>query len=236
MIYTLREYGDLYEKKFCDIFILKEFPEYEKFWQKHVVPLTNRSSTSPDIHFRSIEDAGVSDNSLAISQLHYSLLLHLVRAFNIRKIKPFTTEDYKDLFTEAMARLVGVIDCADELLERFSSPAKYDPWKETEGIRARNEWRNRNGDPLKEIRYYRNKLLHGRTPPAIVIQGTFDRMRLPRVDKQDKYTDWRIVTSGSVGSGGTIRKDFDSPNNIVDDVWEKVLEYLRTSWKKNLLI
>ncbi|MBI5037637.1 MAG: hypothetical protein HZC01_02960 [Candidatus Kerfeldbacteria bacterium] len=238
MNYTLQQHGDWYEQKYYALFIAQEFLEYEKFWQTFVTPVTNRSSNPTDIHFQSNEELSSiqkTPNDLCISQLHYTILLHLIRVYDIRQIKPFLPENGRDLFTEAFARFVGAIDCADELLERFIDPTKYPPWTETEGLRARTKWRKNHGDPLKTIRNYRNKLLHGRVPPTIIISGSYDRMRFPKVGKQNQYIDWRIVTSGSIGSNGTIRKDFDSPNNIIDQTWLLILKYLRKNWSCHLL-
>ena len=47
--YNLENNGDLFEQAYWQFFIKDRFPNYEKFWLKYVVPLTNR----PDnVHFK----------------------------------------------------------------------------------------------------------------------------------------------------------------------------------------
>jgi predicted protein tyrosine phosphatase len=85
------------------------------------------------------------------------------------------------------------------------------------------------------LRDYRNKLLHGRISPSIIIFGTYPRLRIPKFDKVDVYLDWRKVTNASVGSGGTVRSDFDSPNNLLNIAWGETIGYLEKYWKDTLL-
>ncbi|MDD5626430.1 MAG: hypothetical protein PHW01_00225 [Patescibacteria group bacterium] len=71
--------------------------------------------------------------------------------------------------------------------------------------------------------------------PAIEINGSYIRFRFPKFKKEHKYLDWREVTHHSVGSGGKVRKDFDSPNNLLENAWREVIRYLERYWQQILL-
>lgn len=226
--YTLQSDGDDLEKACKGLFLDTEFQQYELFWTKFVIPLTNRPT---DIHFKTdaeLQLIGKSKNDICIAQLHYTILRHLARVYELRTIEPISL----DQFIEAMTRLLAALDVADELLERNRNNS-YDAWSESEGKKAREKWRH-SSDPLKHLRQYRNHLVHGRVQPAIVIQGTYIRFRVPKFGKEQEYLDWRKVTSGSIGSGGKIRTEFDSPNNLINQAWIELLQYLESSWKQNL--
>jgi hypothetical protein len=60
------------------LFVKPEFPSYERFWQKHCVPLTNRPV---DIQLKSNAELTAlvkKDEDVAIAQLHYTVLRHLL--------------------------------------------------------------------------------------------------------------------------------------------------------------
>lgn len=229
---TIKNDGDALEQKYWYEFISTEFPQYENFWVKSITPLTNRPQ---NVHFKSdTELAKISktSNDICIAQLHYTLLTHLVVAYNLLQYKsPLVYEE----FEYGIVKLSAATDVADELLERFINPTTYDPWNENEGRRARKNWR-KNHQKLQWLRNYRNRLLHGRVLPKIVINGSYDRLRVPRFDKVDQYIDWRNLTNGSIGKGGSIREnDFDAPKNLLQHAWVEVLKYLRTDWQNELL-
>jgi len=227
--YSLLKDGDGLERTCVGLFLNKEFSAYEKFWLDFIVPLTNRPI---DIHFKTdaeLQAIGRTHNDICVAQLHYTVLRHLFRTCELRTIKPMSL----DQFIEAITRLLAALDVADELLERRHN--EDDPWSESEGREARVGWRQSHGDSLKHLRRYRNRLIHGRVSPTIIIKGTYSRLRVPRFGKENDYLDWRRVTNGSVGSGGTLRSDFDSPNNLTDLAWEETLNYLESSWTRYLL-
>ena len=83
--YTLAQHGDPFERHYESLFISRAFPSYERFWQRFVVPLTNRPI---DIRFKTPEDLnaiGKGDREICIAQLHYSILRHLGRVFDLRE-------------------------------------------------------------------------------------------------------------------------------------------------------
>ena len=151
--YTLQNDGDGFEQHYWPLFISAEFPEYDQFWAKHVIPLTNRPV---DIHFKddpTLIAEGYTAEDICIAQLHYSILRHLARTFEIRRQPHINL----DLLTDIFVRLAGAQDVAFELLERYTNKGIYDPWLSTGhgGIRgsrqARQNWqRNSNWGLWKE--------------------------------------------------------------------------------------
>lgn len=222
MTYRLAIDGDDEEKLAWGEFIQTQFPEYEQFWLKSIVPLTERPS---GIQMRSDSSlpAPFGPEDIVIAQLHYTVLRNLRRAYNATfRASP---DDYA--LTLALAFTVAAQDNACELLERNRSRGVYDFWLESPtkgkkaGLDARKVWLS-TGHPLKWIRDYRNKVLHGRVPPAV--DG-----KLPSPTKIDQYVDWRCATSVSATS------DFDLPQAIAVTAWNETLAYFRTMWRTHLL-
>jgi hypothetical protein len=81
--FSLLHNGDRYERLWWPL-IEREFPEYERFWVRHIVPLTNRidpqvgHSDSKCIAFR--EDLNVSPHLESMAMAHYSVFYYLARA------------------------------------------------------------------------------------------------------------------------------------------------------------
>jgi hypothetical protein len=112
---TLHQDGDFFEKHYYELFIQKDFPSYERFWIKFVIPLTDRPK---DIHFKSndvLTKLGLGDQEICISQLHYSVVRHLARVYDIRAIHPLNISG----LTEGMVRLVGAQDMCLNYLSVF---------------------------------------------------------------------------------------------------------------------
>jgi hypothetical protein len=137
---------------------------------------------------------------------------------------------------------VGAQDVGFEVLQRCSFRGKYDPWlegksrssasKQRSGQDAQEAWKKANGYPLQTIRDYRNKLVHGRTPPALVLQH--GGMLMPTFAMVDKYCDWRKVT----GAGARVQiahGDFESPATLLRDSWHDTVQYLEAAWQRVLL-
>ncbi|HUF09488.1 MAG TPA: hypothetical protein VMO47_09220 [Rhodothermales bacterium] len=221
MSFRLAIDGDDEEKQAWSEFIQSEFPEYEQFWLKSVVPLTERPT---GIHLKPdsalVAPFGVED--IAIAQLHYTLLRNLRRAY-YSAIKS-VPDEYG--LTIALAFLVAAQDNAFELLERHRKRGVYDLWLETPGKntgqQARREWQKSEKPPLQWIRDYRNKLLHGRVPPAV-------GGKLPTPRALATYADWRKVTSSVSLS------DFEEPGKIGLAAWRDTTTYLRAAWRTHLL-
>jgi hypothetical protein len=236
MRYTLQNDGDAVEKSLYQPFIQPRFPSYEVFWQKFVIPLTRRPV---DIQFCTDADLaalGFGPEHVCIAQLHYTVLVQLGRCFGLFSQQGFGV----DHLALAMSCLVGAQDVAFELLERFVTRGSgtYDPWLDKRprraaanirgGKEAQEEWKRKQNYPLQDIRDYRNNLVHGRTPPGIVVGGV---VTVPKLGKQHQYFDWRLVTATAAPPVA----DFDSPANLFSAFFTMTVNYIENSWQAHLL-
>ena len=226
MPYTLQADGDGIEQILFVPLIQPKFPSYEAFWQKFVVPLTNRPAnvqlkTDPDL-----AAIGKGDHDLCLAQLHYSVLRHLGRAFQLRQDPNFGL----DHLVFSLSAIVGAQDVAFELLERFRNPTSYGAWlgKKSGGIdggrEAQSKWKQSDGYPLQAIRDYRNHLVHGRTPPGF---GN----HYPKIGQESAYFDWRKVTAAT----SLPAADFDSATSIHDSAFDQTMTYFESKWASELL-
>jgi hypothetical protein len=232
-IYNLRQHGDGYEKTYYDRFISKEFPSYEAFWQKFVTPLTNRPN---DIHFKNDSQLAAiqrGPHNICLSQLHYSILLHLIRVFELKSMSVVSL----DHLVFAMSAIVGAQDLAFELLERFKNPTSYDPWLDKKrggglggGREAQKAWKDNNNYPLQHIRDYRNNLVHGRMSPWIASSTEF---YFPKVGKELNYFDWRKITNRPRGSLPI--SDFATGKEVLNSAWRETTSYFESKWNSELL-
>lgn len=231
--YHLAIDGDSYEQRYWSLFIQNQFKCYEDFWIKNITPLTNRPT---NIHFKTdkeLAQIGKTANEICIAQLHYSVLRHLIRVFDIQNKGSIDLDN----LTEGMVRLCGALDVAFELLERFQNPIKYDPWLEKKdkngnngGKEAREAWQNMNSYPLQKLRNYRNHLIHGRMLPGVVGSVYY----LPNIGTENKYFDWRKITDPT--NNQYLNQNELAPiANILLLAWTETINYLNNQWKIVLL-
>lgn len=229
MSYRLAIDGDDFERHCWDLFVKDQFPSYEGFWLKFVVPLTNRPN---NVHFKldsELATINKSKSDLCIAQLNYSVLRHLMRCFETLKTleNSIRLDQQLNLLSEGMARLVGAQDNAFELLERIKNSTSYQPFFEKDGKKAREEWQSNQSKPLQNLRDYRNSLVHGRLLPGI-IDG--NRLCLPEMGKVEMYLDWRIITDPT-NNPGLDKNHFISVLRILESAWNETVGYLENNWK-----
>ena len=228
-LYTLVQHGDSLEQECYPLFLQGEFPTYEIFWQRHVVPLTNRPT---DITFKNnieLSAIGKCENDVCIAQLHYSILNHLHCVYKLR----IQANLVFDQVMEGILRLDGARDVAFDLLERFSDPAKYGAWinnARTEPLgskQAQNNWLVKTHPPFNDIHHYRNILVHGRALPTLNVNGI---NYLPDIDKVEKYFDWRLITNNA-NFETILALDFKTTNQLLDNCWSRTIQYFDTQWQ-----
>jgi hypothetical protein len=235
MPYTLPDHGDDLEQQYYDLFLHPEFPAYEEFWSAFVTPLTNRPN---DVQFKTDTELAAisrSPEDICISQLHYSVFRHLVRAYDIRTAPPVSVDG---LYT-GIAALVGAQDTAFEILERFCHRGQYDPWLDRRRVKggpvggqeAQKAWKVHDKYPLQDIRDYRNNLMHGRTMPGILVNGSH---RVPVIGHELQYLDWRRITA--VAPNALPLHDFAAPGEILNDAWDRTIAYIQAKWTAELLL
>jgi hypothetical protein len=228
-MFSLATDGDYFECRYWALFIRDQFPSYEKFWLRFVVPLTNRPK---DIHFKTdseLSAVGKTASDVHTAQLNYSVLKHLARCFDVlRLLKDSVGMEQQDLLLEGIVRLVGAQDNAFELLERFNNPQKnYTAFNENASEQARRAWIRSSSNRLKPIRDYRNNIAHGLQFPSI---ADGKRLCYPEIGKEGKYFDWRLITASSP-SLEQYKKDFISVLTILEGAWNETLGYLEGHWK-----
>jgi len=234
MPYVLPTDGDEYEKLYYGKFLDAEFPAYEDFWSAFITPLTNRPNNIQGKTDAELAAIGRLPEHICISQLHYSVFRHLVRAFDVRMAPPVGV----DGLYAGISALVGAQDTAFEILERFRHPGQYDPWLDRcrvkggsiGGQEAQKAWKRNDSYPLQDIRDYRNNLMHGRTMPGIFIN---DSPRVPAIGHELQYLDWRRVTA--LAPNALPVHDFAEPSDILNEAWNRTIAYFQSKWTAELL-
>ena len=247
--FTIPTDGDEPEKNAWHLWASDRFPSYETFWVERVVPLTYRVKERGNVRFQTtaeLEAAGYSDEDVAVAQLHYTLLMHLDRTVGLLDdAHAFTTPIPRanafgrHQFFECFARLSGASDVADELLARRADPGRYDAWDERQGAKARVAWRAVYPDPLRPVRAYRNRLVHGRVVPEVYVNAVNAQQQplgqqllyYPVLDRVDDYLDWRVAFAVGINPS----PDFAEAAQIARDAWERVATYVEEAWQTHLL-
>jgi hypothetical protein len=248
--FTIAADGDEFEKSWWPQWTRDHFPSYQAFWVPRIVPLTYRVKDRLNVRFqthRELAAAGYTEEDVAVAQLHYTLLIHLGRVFELLDdAHAFTVRSYmanrafgRNEFFESFTRLSGASDVADELLARRATPGVYDAWTEKDGSNARSAWRKSNPDPLRPVRGYRNRLVHGRVVPEVYVSAqdplghvVGNMLFYPRLKKVDSYLDWRVAFAASAENPSP---DFDEAALIALEAWEKVVGYVEHAWQTYLL-
>jgi len=221
--YVLEKDGDHVEQVSWSLFLRKDFPLYEKFWQDKVAPTTNRPSNNGFKTNEELSKIGLGEKDILYAELHYTILSHLLRVFELKNSHNLTD----DQFIEALVRLCAAIDLAEELLGRICSDRDYELWSARAGIDARRAWRSQHGnDDLELVRNYRNRVLHGAVVPKVKINSPNSvHTRIPKLDKIDEYLDWRKVMVLNRSSD-----DIISPEELLSDAWKVILSYINDNW------
>jgi hypothetical protein len=204
-LYRLAIDGDDLEKQAWFGFLQTGFPAYEEYWLTRVVPLSERPR---GIQLKSDEElraAGLGDDGVCWAQLHYTVLRHLSRAFELL----------------ARHRYPGIF-----------KPWKEGGDKGGQG--ATKKWQ-REAQPsipqsLTYLRQYRNHLVHGRVSPHLAVGNEY---WAPKPGRERAYLDWRKVTAP--GAPGFRIEDFAPTRQVLRDAWLEVLEYLEAAWRAVLL-
>jgi len=203
-----------------------------------------------DVRFKTAAElaaAGYTDEDVTLAQRHYTLLTCRAGVFelldNARAFTspvPVANAFGRYQFFETFTRLSGASDVAEELLARRADPGKYVAWDERQGQRARTDWRAANPDPLKPVRSYRNRLVHGRVVPEVYVDATNAQghpvgqiLLYPRLNEVDKYLDWRIAFNEA--GGATPSPNFAEAAQIGRGAWELVVGYVESAWRRHLL-
>src|SRR5215471_10789110 len=139
--------GDFLESLYWPVFIRDQFPTYEKYWVRFVVPLTTRESDRKNPRLKTDTELAAMRPAktffdVYLAQLNYSVLCHLCAAYDLRH-SPSTAVTEFDRFTHYIIRLCAAMDVADEMLDRHNSTfSGTNPWGGA--VQARQQWRSAN--------------------------------------------------------------------------------------------
>jgi hypothetical protein len=245
-MFNLLNNGDNNEREAYPLFIKDRFPSYEIFWQKFIVQLTNRVENHNDINLTidskliarfPLESIEKIHERMAISQLHYSALIMLLKAY--KQIAPASKN--LDSLENCFSHLYSALDISAELFARYErlknnlpiTDDSFDPITSVDqSKKIRRDWqRNKYPADIEDIRHYRNMMLHGQmfacsaTPEAGFLS-------LPNVGKMENYLDWRTVFE-SYRTGHT--QDFMWSKDIAEKSFDIVVDFLEQEWKRNLI-
>jgi len=124
--FNLREHGDLYEKLWWPM-LSGEFPQYERLWTKHIVPLTNRidpSITRTDEKWTAFRrDPKIDEDIEHLAMQQYSIFYFLARATLITHFEPHMFIEDAFIFLDAAAsNLLGLLRSWRNLTRKLSLP------------------------------------------------------------------------------------------------------------------
>jgi len=240
MTWKIADDGDDVEKHAWSVFLETELPSYETFWAREIVPLTNR----PDNIYLKTDDEIAKlphppsniPEAVCITQLHHSVMRHLLFVFEIRQRGMSGFDD----FTNGIIRVVSAQDVAFELLGRRMRPGAFDVYDPHQCRKARREWTTAvKNNPalvqfdcraLDQIQNYRHRLVHGRIPSWWKLGGSAPRV--PSLEAVDKYLDWRRANDPKTTLGNP---DFESASEVLDEARAETVAYLEKAWKDYLL-
>jgi hypothetical protein len=230
--YSLLEHGDRYERLWCAV-LTNDFPEYERFWVSHIIPLTNRinpeiARSDPKwIGFR--DDPKISDDLEAMARAHYSTFYFLARASLLIQYEPHI------YFEDAFALLAAAAENADRFVKVWRRGSLNDL-----SLSRPSLWKI--SDPLvpavEDIHLYRNVLLHA---PVLGRAHHLNSEFLPRKHLLPKDDDApRGGKSESEGSWGALQKLTPTLTNFVEgrallkELRGELIKGLRAAWGGNL--
>jgi len=99
--------------------------------------------------------------------------------------------------------------------------------------------------PLRHIRRYRNRLLHGQLVPyearkqipridetGNLVRGEEYVLRFPQIGKEAEWLDWRSLERLNPV---VLLRDFATAGQIVEGAWKETLSYFEEQWQAHLV-
>ena len=163
--FTLARFGDHHEQRLWSL-VSAEFPAYEIFWCRYVVPLTNR--IDPNIPFPQARDSWIrlrSDVHQRQEQLamhNYSVFYYLGRSTErVNLDEAQFPEDVFSLLDACGDNALAFCILAREILADFGLSIDFLPWQKDQLCcpSDRQKPRDRRGG-LVEVQEYRDTILH----------------------------------------------------------------------------
>lgn len=240
MIYKLENDGDPLEQKSWYLFIKDKFPNYEKFWQRYVVPKTNR----PEDIFLKAEYSN-NENVVFITQIHYSIIQHFFSIYKTcdEKILDFLTFEY------LYPKLTTIFDLTEDLLFRFIielNIINIHSFVDNNGnlISRKEEILKSNIDSenikeiytlIKSIKKYRNIIIHSWNV-FYLFDATYKLLYVPKKEKLNNLRNWTEISnklrnndeefknSFFINARQLLLKDTDDLIRLLNLIWGDLLE------------
>lgn len=220
--FNLSEHGDRHEQEGWRL-LADQFPNYELFWRRFVVPLTNRTGDGPRdsswIRLRS--NVPAEWEKLAVC--HYSVFYHLARAVQ-RRIELFAEKECAPTHPEDVIYLLqtcceNVSDFYDALRSLANNAVSYLPRQSPKEF------------PFREINAYRNLLLHN---PVLGRGELHGETLLPKLPEDLRYIDsWASNLKFSWTAVERLPKeDFISARTLLQELENGLARYLNGTWAK----
>jgi hypothetical protein len=223
--YSLLEHGDRYERLWWPV-LKNDFPEYERFWINHVIPLTNRINpeipeTDPRwIGFR--DDPKISDDLEAMARAHYSAFYFLARASLLIGHEPHI------YFEDAFALRAAATENADRFVKVWRRGLTNDLKLSS---RALWEIEVLSWPAVKGIQCYRNVLLHA---PVLGRAHYLNAEFLPKKQFLPRDDDAGGRKSKTEGGWRALHKlqptDFIEGRELLKQLRVELIKGLRDAW------
>jgi hypothetical protein len=227
--FTLEQHGDPYERLWWH-FLKNDFPEWERFWAHHIVPLTNRiddkfkKNAQAKLFIR--DDPKIYDGIEALMMANYSVFYYLARSCAIVASEPHLFSE--DVFIFLRATTENIAKFLDVFTNRLAKPLDIDKDKVP-------KWADiKNTEAAKKILEYRDAFVHsarlGRNPNL-----SWEFIPNPSHISKARHS-WRYVQKLSeeefVDSRSYLRKLQTDLMKEINPVWKKarlLLDERRTS-------
>lgn len=245
MAWTLARNGDSVERALGPD-VCRLFPNYEKFWILHIVPLTYRVMDPDCIFVRAKVRPDLEDMATA----HYGVLTHLAACHQQLNNRPdpdlFAVEGvytfYSRLYSVHEAAVDAFLPATNEIIERYSRrhlradlDTKGNPKKGTWRHQTRLETNGRRGlhsdlrDAFRRANKYRHQRVHwwgiparsGKVPGPAYIDAWIRK----GLGELARATETRIMNE-FVDALPQARNDLESIERVLNEVWEMVLNEL----------
>jgi len=189
MQWILQQHGDSYEKQWWSK-IKPNVPNYEFFWQQHVVPLTMRDIQEHDIGLR----PGVPWHLADIATANYGTFIHLAQSHDELENKSRIVEPvgfysfYSHLYTIVDAMIPRFLSAANKVLDYYNVPI-FTKKRQNERFKAQaKDSLNRElAEFTERLDKYRGLLIHDY--PFILANG-----KVPRPEKASEYNSLKVIS------------------------------------------
>lgn len=216
--FSLRDDGETLERLWWPL-IAHHFPQYERFWRKHIVPLTNRinpdfSKSQEDwLSFRSDPAIGPHVEQMAMAQ--YSTFYYITRSALLIMYEPHLYVEDAFVFLN-----LAIVNCRD-----FLRICRQELARELDIRPSLFPWHNQifNLPFSTEIKAYRDVIIHA---PKIGRAYGFSREFVPKTAHlQQAERSWRYVQG--LGAG-----EFEDGRILLRRLLTDLLKEVGASWER----